>query len=84
MSGDFTQARARIVHVDIDPAEINKNKASHVTVCADTKPCLAVRILSMRLLLFPDSCSCLCDSPGFKLLSTREVVGCLSIFREVS
>ena len=37
------QARARIVHVDIDPAEINKNKASHVTVCADTKPCLAVR-----------------------------------------
>ncbi|BDA51064.1 Acetolactate synthase 1, chloroplastic [Coccomyxa sp. Obi] len=33
-------ARARIVHVDIDPAEINKNKASHVTVCADAKPSL--------------------------------------------
>ena len=35
-------ARARIVHIDIDPAEINKNKASHVTVCADAKPSLQV------------------------------------------
>lgn len=35
-------ARARIVHVDIDPAEINKNKDSHVTVCADAKPTLKV------------------------------------------
>ena len=35
-------ARARIVHIDIDPAEINKNKASHITVCADAKPSLQV------------------------------------------
>ena len=25
--------RARIVHIDIDPAEIHKNKAAHVPVC---------------------------------------------------
>ena len=35
-------ARARIVHIDIDPAEINKNKHSHVTVCADARPSLQV------------------------------------------
>ena len=35
-------SRARIVHIDIDPAEINKNKASHITVCADAKPSLQV------------------------------------------
>ncbi len=40
-------ARARIVHVDIDPAEINKNKASHVTVCADAKPSLKVGTLAL-------------------------------------
>ncbi|KAK9840745.1 hypothetical protein WJX81_001848 [Elliptochloris bilobata] len=33
-------ARACIVHIDIDPAEINKNKHSHVTVCADARPSL--------------------------------------------
>lgn len=42
-------ARARIVHVDIDPAEINKNKASHVTVCADAKPSLKVGALSKSI-----------------------------------
>uniref|UniRef100_A0A7S0MT51 Acetolactate synthase n=1 Tax=Pyramimonas obovata TaxID=1411642 RepID=A0A7S0MT51_9CHLO len=30
--------RARIVHIDIDPAEINKNKEAHMPVCADCKP----------------------------------------------
>ena len=35
-------ARARIVHIDIDPAEINKNKHSHITVCADARPSLQV------------------------------------------
>jgi acetolactate synthase-1/2/3 large subunit len=34
-------ARARIVHVDVDPAEIHKNKEAHVAVCADVKPALA-------------------------------------------
>uniref|UniRef100_A0A061S889 Acetolactate synthase n=1 Tax=Tetraselmis sp. GSL018 TaxID=582737 RepID=A0A061S889_9CHLO len=33
-------SHARIVHVDIDPAEINKNKDSHITLCADVKPVL--------------------------------------------
>jgi len=32
---------SRIVHVDIDPAEINKNKNAHMPVCADTKATLA-------------------------------------------
>lgn len=30
-------AHARIIHVDIDPAEINKNKDAHIPVCADCK-----------------------------------------------
>lgn len=34
-------ANARIVHVDIDPAEINKNKTAHMPVCADTKATLS-------------------------------------------
>ena len=32
--------RARIVHIDIDPAEISKNKEAHVMVCSDTKPAI--------------------------------------------
>lgn len=34
--------RARIVHIDIDPAEIHKNKEAHVPICADVKPALQV------------------------------------------
>ncbi|KAI4323791.1 hypothetical protein L6164_023369 [Bauhinia variegata] len=30
-------SRAKIVHIDIDPAEIGKNKQPHVSVCADLK-----------------------------------------------
>eukprot|EP01025_Chloroclados_australasicus_P045571 TRINITY_DN4992_c0_g1_i2.p2 TRINITY_DN4992_c0_g1~~TRINITY_DN4992_c0_g1_i2.p2 ORF type:complete len:351 (+),score=46.88 TRINITY_DN4992_c0_g1_i2:123-1175(+) len=30
-------ARARIVHIDIDPAEIHKNKHAHVPVCGDVR-----------------------------------------------
>ncbi|KAL3136694.1 hypothetical protein ABBQ38_005929 [Trebouxia sp. C0009 RCD-2024] len=33
-------AKARVVHIDIDPAEICKNKEAHVMVCADTRPAL--------------------------------------------
>lgn len=29
--------RARIVHIDIDPAEISKNKTANIPVCADVK-----------------------------------------------
>jgi len=32
---------ATIVHVDIDAAEIHKNKHAHIPVCADVKPTLA-------------------------------------------
>ena len=35
-------ARARIVHIDIDPAEIHKNKSAHVPVCADVRDALPV------------------------------------------
>ena len=28
------------MHIDIDPAEIHKNKAAHVPVCADVRPAL--------------------------------------------
>ncbi|KAL5725624.1 acetolactate synthase [Ranunculus cassubicifolius] len=30
-------SRAKIVHIDIDPAEIGKNKQPHISVCADVK-----------------------------------------------
>jgi len=33
-------SRAKIVHIDIDPAEIGKNKQPHVSICADIKPSL--------------------------------------------
>lgn len=28
---------AKIIHVDIDPSELNKNKAAHIPVCSDVK-----------------------------------------------
>ncbi|KAG2422753.1 hypothetical protein HXX76_015773 [Chlamydomonas incerta] len=37
---DAFAARARIVHVDIDAAEISKNKTAHVPVCGDVKQAL--------------------------------------------
>ncbi|XP_024516466.1 acetolactate synthase 3, chloroplastic [Selaginella moellendorffii] len=40
-------SRASIVHIDIDPAEIGKNKQPHVSLCADVKPALQ----SLNLLL---------------------------------
>ncbi|GAB2269683.1 Agglutinin-like protein 1 precursor [Dionaea muscipula] len=33
-------SRAKIVHIDIDSAEIGKNKQPHVSVCGDIKPAL--------------------------------------------
>lgn len=33
-------ANARIVHVDIDPAEIHKNKDAFIPICSDIKPAL--------------------------------------------
>lgn len=43
-------SRAKIVHVDIDSAEIGKNKQPHVSVCADIKIALEAlnRILEAR------------------------------------
>ena len=35
-------SRARVVHIDIDPAEIHKNKEAHVPIFADVKPALQV------------------------------------------
>ncbi|EFJ51706.1 hypothetical protein VOLCADRAFT_73117 [Volvox carteri f. nagariensis] len=37
---DAFASRARIVHVDIDAAEISKNKTAHVPVCGDVKQAL--------------------------------------------
>ena len=33
-------ARARIVHIDVDPAEIGKNKQAHVALTAEARPAL--------------------------------------------
>lgn len=33
-------SRAKIVHIDIDPAEIGKNKQPHVSICGDVKESL--------------------------------------------
>ena len=35
-------ARAQIVHIDIDPAEINKNKESFITITGCARPSLQV------------------------------------------
>lgn len=35
-------SRARIVHIDIDPAEIHKNKEAHIPMCADVKASLRI------------------------------------------
>lgn len=40
-------SRAKIVHIDIDPAEIGKNKQPHVSICADIK--IALRELNKVL-----------------------------------
>ncbi|MBW8884714.1 MAG: acetolactate synthase large subunit, partial [Planctomycetia bacterium] len=32
---------AKIIHVDIDPSEINKNKEAHIPICSDVKSALA-------------------------------------------
>ncbi|KAG7954235.1 hypothetical protein I3843_11G006300 [Carya illinoinensis] len=34
-------SRAKIVHIDIDPAEIGKNKQPHVSICSDLRLALA-------------------------------------------
>ena len=35
---------SRIVHIDIDPAEISKNKQAHIPITADAKAALRVRV----------------------------------------
>lgn len=40
-------SHARIVHIDIDPAEIHKNKHAHIPVCADAG--VALRMLNKLL-----------------------------------
>ncbi|CAL1397799.1 unnamed protein product [Linum trigynum] len=40
-------SRATIVHIDIDSAEIGKNKQPHIAMCADSKP--AVQCLNSVL-----------------------------------
>lgn len=41
-------AHATIVHVDIDPAEIHKNKEAHIPLCADTKQVLQMLVSMIR------------------------------------
>lgn len=38
-------SKARVVHIDIDPAEISKNKEAHVMVCSDTRPAIKGQLL---------------------------------------
>lgn len=47
-------SRASIVHIDIDPAEIGKNKQPHVSLCADLKLSLAAlnELLKEVILVF--------------------------------
>ncbi|MBM3471052.1 MAG: biosynthetic-type acetolactate synthase large subunit [Armatimonadetes bacterium] len=40
--------RARIIHVDIDPAEIGKNKPAHIPIVGDAKRVLAVMAAQAR------------------------------------
>lgn len=40
-------SRARIIHVDIDPAEIHKNKHAHIPVCGDVKATLQLLLSTL-------------------------------------
>lgn len=44
---DAFATRSRIIHIDVDPAEISKNKHAHIPVCSDVKP--ALRMLNKML-----------------------------------
>ena len=48
--------RARIVHIDIDPAEINKNKEAHISMCSDMRPTL--KLLNAAVAKSPVDRSC--------------------------
>ena len=57
-------SKARVVHIDIDPAEINKNKEAHVMVCSDTRPALRGEHMLLHqlpfclsFLMLPEFCS---------------------------
>ena len=67
-------ARARIVHIDIDPAEINKNKHSHVTVCADARPSLQV---PNPYSLTPAALLCSCVEGRKHVVQQLVQVGCV-------
>ena len=54
--------RARIVHIDIDPAEINKNKEAHISVCSDMTPTL--KLLNEAVARSPVDPSCYDDWRG--------------------
>ncbi len=41
-------SKAKIIHVDIDPAEIGKNKAVDVPIVGDAKPVLAALVAELR------------------------------------
>lgn len=51
--------RARIVHIDIDPAEINKNKEAHISMCSDMRPTL--KLLNAAVAKSPVDRSCYDD-----------------------
>lgn len=42
-------SKARVVHIDIDPAEISKNKEAHVMVCSDTRPAIKGQLVNGRV-----------------------------------
>ncbi len=42
-------SKARVVHIDIDPAEISKNKEAHVMVCSDTRPAIKGQLLDSHV-----------------------------------
>ncbi|KIY91857.1 acetolactate synthase I/II/III largesubunit [Monoraphidium neglectum] len=46
-AGPSFATRSRIIHIDIDPAEIHKNKTAHIPICSDVKP--ALRLLNRLL-----------------------------------
>jgi acetolactate synthase-1/2/3 large subunit len=49
---DSFATRSRIVHIDIDTAEIHKNKTAHVAICADVF--LALQQLNVLLRKCPE------------------------------
>ncbi len=63
---------AKVVHLDIDPAELNKLRQSHVSVLGDFKKNLPLLGLSLSIESWRKHCAELASRTGFKYVKNSE------------